>query len=106
MQVHPPGGATALIAVTSPPAVRLKGFYIVMPVLSGSLILLLVALIVNNLRRHVSFPTKSSALLTRDELTDNKQEAVQVRFLMVWISELLCISTKALPLAGLCTVPF
>lgn len=59
VQVHPPGGATALIAVTSPPAVRLKGFYIVMPVLSGSLILLLVALIVNNFRRHVSTPTKS-----------------------------------------------
>ncbi|GAQ82039.1 hypothetical protein KFL_000980260 [Klebsormidium nitens] len=50
--VHPPGGATALIAVTSPPALRLKGLFIVIPVLAGALLLLLVALIINNIQRH------------------------------------------------------
>lgn len=54
LQVHPPGGATALIAVTSPPALRLRGFFIVIPVLSGALLLLLVALLINNIQRHVS----------------------------------------------------
>jgi len=46
---HPPGGATALIAVTGGDAIFNLGFqYIFTPVLIGVLIMLVVALLVNN----------------------------------------------------------
>ena len=48
--LHPPGGATALIAVIGSDKVHNLGFaYILCPVLAGCLIMLLVALVVNNL---------------------------------------------------------
>ncbi len=47
---HPPGGATALIAVTGGDSIFNLGFqYVLTPVLMGVLIMLLVALAVNNL---------------------------------------------------------
>ena len=47
---HPPGGATALIAVIGGDPVTSLGFkYVLTPVLTGALIMLLVALLVNNL---------------------------------------------------------
>ena len=46
---HPPGGATALIAVTGGKTIFDLGFlYVLTPVLIGVLIMLIVALIVNN----------------------------------------------------------
>ena len=58
--LHPPGGATALIAVIGVPKIKALGFmYILSPVLSGVLILLLVALIANNLTKNRSYPTNS-----------------------------------------------
>jgi CBS-domain-containing membrane protein len=48
--LHPPGGATALIAVIGGENVHQLGFlYALTPVFLGSLLLLLVALVVNNL---------------------------------------------------------
>ena len=48
--LHPPGGATALIAVIGGEQVHQLGFlYALMPVLVGSVLLLMVALVVNNL---------------------------------------------------------
>lgn len=48
--LHPPGGATALIAVTGGPGVHQLGFtYVLTPVLAGTSVMLLVALVVNNL---------------------------------------------------------
>ena len=48
--LHPPGGATALIAITGGNKVHSLGYtYVISPVLVGSLLLLLVALLVNNL---------------------------------------------------------
>lgn len=48
--MHPPGGATALIAVIGGDEVRALGYwYVVYPVLCGTVILLCVALVVNNL---------------------------------------------------------
>ena len=48
--LHPPGGATALIAVISGPSIHNLGFgYLFSPVLVGALIMLAVALLVNNL---------------------------------------------------------
>ncbi len=58
--LHPPGGATALIAVIGMPKIKALGFmYVLSPVLSGVLILLLVALIANNLTKNRSYPTNS-----------------------------------------------
>ena len=46
---HPPGGATALIAVVGGPSIHRLGWWdVVSPVLVGVLIMLLVAVIVNN----------------------------------------------------------
>jgi CBS domain-containing membrane protein len=48
--VHPPAGATALIAVLGPASVHKLGYlFILTPVLAGALILLLVAIVMNNL---------------------------------------------------------
>ena len=48
--VHPPGGATALIAVIGGESIHALGFiYVLCPVLVGSVIMVLVALLVNNL---------------------------------------------------------
>lgn len=56
--LHPPGGATALIAVTGSAKIKALGFmYVLSPVLSGCLILLIVALIFNNMTAHRKYPT-------------------------------------------------
>ena len=56
--LHPPGGATALIAVTGSPAILKLGYwYVITPVLTGALILLLVALIFNNMTTNRQYPT-------------------------------------------------
>ena len=58
--LHPPGGATALIAVIGTPKIKALGFmYVLSPVLSGVLILLLVAIIANNLTKNRKYPTNS-----------------------------------------------
>ncbi|WP_299181642.1 HPP family protein [uncultured Chryseobacterium sp.] len=55
--LHPPGGATALIAVTSTGKIPELGYwYVLSPVLSGCIILLLVALIFNNITYNRSYP--------------------------------------------------
>jgi len=55
--LHPPGGATALIATLGTPEIERLGFwFILMPALLGPLILLLVALLVNNLPRTRHYP--------------------------------------------------
>ncbi|UYQ95321.1 HPP family protein [Chitinophaga horti] len=57
--LHPPGGATALIANMGTPRIESLGFlYVLCPVLTGVLILLAVALLVNNATKHRSYPTK------------------------------------------------
>lgn len=55
--LHPPGGATALIAVIGGEKIRALGFlYPIVPVAAGALVLLAVALAVNNLSRHRKYP--------------------------------------------------
>ena len=59
--LHPPGGATALIAIIGTENIKNLGyFYVLSPVLSGSLTLLVVALIFNNMTKHRSYPTNGS----------------------------------------------
>jgi CBS-domain-containing membrane protein len=55
--LHPPGGATALIAVIGGPKIHQLGYlYILMPVAIGALIMLAVALLVNNLAPTRRYP--------------------------------------------------
>jgi CBS domain-containing membrane protein len=55
--LHPPGGATALIAVIGSEKIKTLGFYYTLsPVLSGVIILLIVALIFNNLTSKRKYP--------------------------------------------------
>ena len=55
--LHPPGGATALIAVIGSSEIHKLGFiFALVPVTLGSLILLAVALLVNNLSKSRRYP--------------------------------------------------
>lgn len=55
--LHPPGGATALIAVTGSSELKNLGYwYVVSPVLFGALILLFVALFFNNITSDRQYP--------------------------------------------------
>ena len=55
--LHPPGGATALIAVISGPKVTNLGYlYVLMPVAADALVMLAVALLVNNLPPRRRYP--------------------------------------------------
>ena len=55
--LHPPGGATALIAVIGGADVHALGFfYPIMPVGLGALIMLAIAVAVNNIPRHRKYP--------------------------------------------------
>ena len=55
--LHPPGGATALIAVIGGEQIHKLGFYYaLMPVGSGVLIMLFVAVIVNNIAKNRRYP--------------------------------------------------
>ncbi|HEY0741640.1 MAG TPA: HPP family protein [Chryseosolibacter sp.] len=55
--LHPPGGATALIAIIGSDKVKAMGYwYVISPILSGVMILLIVALIFNNMTPNRSYP--------------------------------------------------
>lgn len=55
--VHPPGGATALIACSAPVMFAWHGFQLVVAVMLGAVELLLVGLVVNNFHRKRAYPT-------------------------------------------------
>jgi CBS-domain-containing membrane protein len=55
--LHPPGGATALIAVIGGDSVRNLGyFYVLMPAALGAGVMLIVALLVNNIPKTRRYP--------------------------------------------------
>ncbi|MFH6988264.1 HPP family protein [Flavobacterium collinsii] len=59
--LHPPGGATALIAVTGSAQIKDLGYmYVLSPVLDGVLILFITALIFNNMTSSRSYPSHST----------------------------------------------
>ena len=56
--LHPPGGATALIAVTGSTQIKTLGYlYVIFPVLLGTLILFFTALIFNNMTANRQYPS-------------------------------------------------
>ena len=61
--LHPPGGATALIAVSGGANISSLGYlYVLTPVFSGTMILLLVALLFNNITKKRHYPVRGSRL--------------------------------------------
>ena len=54
--IHPPGGATALIAVIGSAQIHAMGFLYLLPVMFGAIILLLTALVTNNLSGQYRYP--------------------------------------------------
>ena len=59
LTLHPPGGATSLIAVIGGEQIHeLEFFYILIPVFSGALILFLIAFIVNNIPKNRAYPER------------------------------------------------
>lgn len=57
LTLHPPGGATALIAVLGSEQIHDLGFlYVLLPVLSGAIILFLIAILVNNISKYRTYP--------------------------------------------------
>ncbi|MCX9015047.1 MAG: HPP family protein [Candidatus Methanoperedens sp.] len=55
--LHPPGGATALIAVIGSDKIHALGYnYVIIPVAIGAIIMLIIALIVNNIAKNRSYP--------------------------------------------------
>ncbi|MDR2502777.1 MAG: HPP family protein [Deltaproteobacteria bacterium] len=57
--LHPPGGATALLAVTGHPMVVRLGYgYALMPVGAGIVILFLLGVLINNLSPHRFYPLR------------------------------------------------
>jgi CBS domain-containing membrane protein len=61
--LHPPGGATALIAVIGSDKIKHLGYwYVVSPVFTGCMIILIVALIFNNITSHRSYPNNKRFL--------------------------------------------
>lgn len=55
--LHPPGGATALIAVIGSSKVHGLGYlYVLVPVASGALVMLVIALLVNNMAKERRYP--------------------------------------------------
>lgn len=59
--LHPPGGATALIANIGSPKIHALGYlYVLSPVLLGCIILLLIAIFFNNQTRHRHYPNNKN----------------------------------------------
>ena len=55
--LHPPGGATALIAVIGGESVHNLGYlYVVMPAALGAIVMLIIALIINNIPKNRRYP--------------------------------------------------
>ena len=55
--LHPPGGATALIAVIGGDEIQQLGYwYLLFPIASGAMIMLLVALLINNIPNSRRYP--------------------------------------------------
>lgn len=62
--LHPPGGATALIAVTGGKSITDLGYlYVLSPVLTGVTILFIVAIIFNNIPHKRQYPVKKYILV-------------------------------------------
>lgn len=75
--LHPPGGATALIAVIGTENIKALGYsYLFVPVLAGTLILFFTALIINSCASHRNYPiSKKLPKVFKMRIVRSKKEA-------------------------------
>ena len=65
--LHPPGGATALIAIAGSEKVKELGYwYVVPPVLLGTILLLITALVFNNMSSKRQYPARGNFLSKKE----------------------------------------
>lgn len=96
--LHPPGGAVAITAILGGPAVSELGYrFIVFPVLLNSLLLTILALLINNLSGR-SFPHRAQQLPAADRSPRDRTAITQadLHAVLVEHSELLDISEEDL----------
>lgn len=75
--LHPPGGATALIAVIGSEKIKALGYiYVLSPVLTGSIILFIIALIFNNMTPDRQYPTTKRFTFSIKRMFVKKKMAV------------------------------
>jgi len=75
--LHPPGGATALIAIIGSDKIKALGYiYLFSPVFIGVLILLFTALIFNNLTSNRSYPSHPKYHLIRKKFIHKIKKSV------------------------------
>lgn len=73
--LHPPGGATALIAVIGTQRVKALGYgYVLSPVMTGCLILFAMVLIFNNITSHRSYPASNRFVKSVKKAFINKNQ--------------------------------
>lgn len=78
--LHPPGGATALIAIIGSEKIKALGYwYAFSPILSGAIILYLVAIIFNNMTPNRKYPTNNrfTRALKKRFIGEKKEEKIQ-----------------------------
>lgn len=76
--LHPPGGATALLGVIGSEKIKGLGFgFVLSPVLTGALVLLLVALLFNNITPNRKYPTDGRFSRTFKWATDPTKKMVR-----------------------------
>ena len=75
--LHPPGGATALIAIIGSDKIKALGYmYLLSPVFIGVMILLLTALIFNNMTSNRSYPSHKQYHTVRKKLIHKIKKSV------------------------------
>ena len=75
--LHPPGGATALIAIIGSDKIKVLGYmYLFSPVFLGVLILLFTALIFNNMTSNRSYPSHQQYHIIRKKLIHKIKKSV------------------------------
>ena len=78
--LHPPGGATALIAIIGSEKIKTLGYwYAFSPILSGAIILYLVALIFNNMTPNRKYPTSNRFTRTLKKITLIKKRFIKIK---------------------------
>lgn len=82
LTLHPPGGATALIAVIGSEEIHNLGFfYMVIPVFSGAFILLLFAIMINNIPKNRAYPESFKNYLAKHYMRRKRKKLKKKRVL-------------------------
>ncbi|MCD6013444.1 MAG: rane protein [Flavipsychrobacter sp.] len=77
--IHPPGGATALIAVTGSAKIKSLGYvFVLFPVLTGAVIMLVVGLVFNNMTKDRKYPADERFTKTINRMLFMRRARVRV----------------------------